>query len=681
MNRIVMLDELTINKIAAGEVVERPASVIKELVENSIDASASRITVEISDGGKNFIKVSDDGDGILPEDIPLAFQRHSTSKLRKIEDINHLWSNGFRGEALSSIAAVAKVQMLTNTDERQLGKKVTVLDGEIQSIQDIGVKKGTIIEVSDLFFNIPARKKFLKTNATETTQISDILSRLAIVNHQVAFKYISNGKEIFKTVGNGEMLHAISSIYGRSISDNLIRVEFENKNVKISGYISNTSLYQSNRKKENIFINKRYVRVSPLTFVVENIYKDLIPIGKYPVFFLDIQIEPEFVDPNVHPSKLEIKISSEVDVAEPLTNIIREKLFQASRNFIPEVKIKSYYSDSPIADASNENKAQNRFVYHEFQPATDDNVEVVHKEEISGEQNFSNPKNQPMDFTSEKQSAFSSAESEKRISTPEDIKNEALYNKEETASAPMDKNSSEATVFEREEPYFPSEKTLRGISIKKEEPAVTQEQFFRRDEILDYNQLQIIGVALQTYIVVTYNQSIFMIDQHAAHERILYERILSQLDLMSDEKSFASQELLVADIVEFASFECQRILDNAALLEKLGYIVDDFGFNRIAIRSYPVLFNKEQGMDFFRELVDLILDEKKIDLNRNFEDKIARMACRKAIKANQTIGNDEIRLLFEQLNQCENKYTCPHGRPIFVEFKKYEIEKMFKRIV
>ncbi len=680
MNRIVMLDELTINKIAAGEVVERPASVIKELVENSIDASASRITVEISDGGKNFIKVSDDGDGILPEDIPLAFQRHSTSKLRKIEDINHLWSNGFRGEALSSIAAVAKVQMLTNTDERKLGKKVTVSDGEIQSIQDIGVKKGTIIEVSDLFFNIPARKKFLKTNATETTQISDILSRLAIVNHQVAFKYISNGKEIFKTVGNGEMLHAISSIYGRSVSDNLIRVEFENKNVKISGYISNTSLYQSNRKKENIFINKRYVRVSPLTFVVENIYKDLIPIGKYPVFFLDIQIEPEFVDPNVHPSKLEIKISSEVDVAEPLTNIIREKLFQASRNFIPEVKIKSYYSDSPIADVSDEKKAQNRFVYHEFQPATDDNVEVIHKEEISGEQNFTETKNQPMDFASEKQSAFSSDESKTQIFAP-DIKNEPLYNKEETASAPMDKSSSEATVFEREEPYFPSEKTLRGISAKKEESALTQEQFFRKDEILDYNQLQIIGVALQTYIVVTYNQSIFMIDQHAAHERILYERILSQLDLMSDEKSFASQELLVADIVEFASFECQRILDNAALLEKLGYIVDDFGFNRIAIRSYPVLFNKEQGMDFFRELVDLILDEKKIDLNRNFEDKIARMACRKAIKANQTIGNDEIRLLFEQLNQCENKYTCPHGRPIFVEFKKYEIEKMFKRIV
>lgn len=645
MKRITILDDITINKIAAGEVVERPASVIKELVENSIDASATRITVEITEGGRGYIRISDDGDGIYPEDIPLAFQRHSTSKLKKIEDIDFLFSNGFRGEALASIASVSKVELMTNIDDSGIGKKVYVLDGKISDIQDIGMKKGTIIKVSDLFYNTPARKKFLKSNATESAQISDILSRLSIINNSVAIKYISNGRELFSTVGDSKMISSISEIYGKSISRNLIPVKYQNNVLKIEGYISNTSLYQSNRKKENIFINKRYIRSTPLNFIIENVYKDLIPIGKYPVFFLDITIDPKYVDPNVHPSKLEVKIANELDLAGPLADLIREHLFKSSENLIPKANIKTYYADA---------EASANYVYENV-------AETVN---IS---NYNNPK--------------------------ENVGNEFVY-KEFQVIESSQENLTEV-VTHKEAPQSINQETTFRESIKNSPNIFKKDQFIKNqhdkeeiqetfldsDSILDYNQFQIIGVALNTYIIVTKGTSIYMIDQHAAHERILYERFLTELDLENETTSFAAQEMIMSDIREYASFEHDKIMDKKHLFEKMGFAIDDFGFNRIAIRSYPLLLNKEQGMDFFQDLVDLILDGQKVELNKNFNDRIAKMACKKAIKAKQIISEDEIKLLFKQLNKCDNKYTCPHGRPIFVEWTNYEIEKMFKRIV
>lgn len=647
MNRIVMLDDITINKIAAGEVVERPASVIKELVENAIDASATRITVEVAEGGRDYIRISDDGDGIFPEDIPLAFQRHSTSKLKTIDDIDRLFSNGFRGEALASIASVSKIEMLTNTDDSGLGKKVQVLDGKIKSMQDVGTKKGTIIKVSELFYNTPARKKFLKSNATESAQISDILSRLAIINSSVAIKYISNGRELFSTVGDSRMLSAISEIYGKTISTNLIPVTHQNNVLKIEGFISNSSLYQSNRKKENIFINKRYIRSTPLNYVVENIYKDLIPIGKYPVFFLDITIDPQFVDPNVHPSKLEVKIANELDVSGPLTDIIRGQLFRSSDHLIPKATIKTYrdldeekrtYPNEFVAEAVRitedpeiQNLDQNKFVYKEFQILSgedSDRVEVVHHVEM-----------------------------------PDIDKNKDAF----------------PTYFDGVVPT--GAKLSEDPSEDRWKMEVSQETFLPQDPVLDYNLFEIIGIALRTYIIVTRGTSIYMIDQHAAHERVLYEDFLKKLDLENKDRSFPAQEMIVADIREYATFEYDKIMENKDLFRRLGFDLDDFGFNRIAIRSYPLLFEKEQGMDLFSDMVDWILEGKKIELNSSFNDKIAKMACRKAIKANQAIGKDEIKLLFARLNECNNKYTCPHGRPIFVEWTNHQIEKMFKRIV
>ena len=336
MNKIRILDELTINKIAAGEVIDRPASIVKELVENSIDAGSTKIIIEIKAGGKEYIKVSDNGCGIEKDDLKLAFLRHSTSKLRTIEDIDNLYTNGFRGEALSSITSVAKVELSTNTSDEGLGQRVILEEDKIISVENIGRKKGTAIEVRDLFFNIPARKKFLKSDSSETAVITDLINKMAIINNDIAFNYISNGKEITKTVGDGSMYNAIMSIYGKNIASNLIKIDYKNSNLSINGYISKSNLYQSNRKKSLLFINKRYIKISPLIYIIENVYKDLIPIGKYPVFFIDINMNAKYIDPNVHPSKTEVKISDEVEIPYILTDLTRGKLFESSRNLIPQ---------------------------------------------------------------------------------------------------------------------------------------------------------------------------------------------------------------------------------------------------------------------------------------------------------------------------------------------------------
>lgn len=621
MRRISALDDLTINKIAAGEVVERPASVVKELLENSLDAGANRITIEIEDGGKKLIKVLDNGSGIHPDDMEKAFDRHSTSKIRKIEDIDQLHSNGFRGEALSSISSVARIEIISNQDDSELGRQAQVYDGKVQKIWTVGAKKGTSITVSDIFYNLPARKKFLRSTATETSNISDIVARLAVIHHDVAIKYISNKREVFSTTGDGQMINAIASVYGRALTRNLLPVAFENNLLKIRGYISNTSLYQSNRKKENIYINKRYIKISPLTYQIENVYKGIIPLGKFPVFFLDLEIKPDMVDPNVHPSKLEVKISNDLDISNPLNDTIKEALFKSSSHLIPQARTRSF---RPGHEEVFTPKSKNVFEYKEvdLSRVAEEDKEVL-------------------------------VESVQEGTGPSEVSFAAV------PSAPILEQDSR---------------------IEKED--YQQGDFFEKEEaLLDYRDLNFIGIAFNTYILVTYGDSIFMIDQHAAHERVMFEQIRENLDLDDPNKQLESQKLLMADIKEFSSMEHELIVNNQELFMKLGFEVDDFGFNRIAIRSYPILFSKLQEEDLFEEVLSYLIEEKNFSLNEAFMDKIASMACRKAIKANQIIGKEEAELLFAQLNQCKNKYTCPHGRPIFVELKKYEIEKMFKRVL
>ena len=665
--RISVLDELTINKIAAGEVVERPASVVKELVENAIDANATRITVEIVEGGKELIKIIDNGDGIYEDDITLAFERHSTSKIKSIEDIEKLYSNGFRGEALSSISSVSKIILTTNTDDAAVGKLAKVFDGKVQEISNVGAKKGTTIAVSDLFYNVPARKKFLKSTATETTNISDILSRLAVANPSIAMKYISNKREVFSTTGDGKMINAIALVYGRALAANLVPIEYSNNVLHLSGYASNTTVYQSNRKKENIFINKRYVRTTPLNYVIENIYKGIIPLGKFPAFFLDIRIQPNLIDPNVHPAKLEVKISNELDITGPLSDAIKEALFKSSGNLIPKATIKSFHIHESEREAQTNNSDVNLFEYKDI-----DIVNASEEEKHTVVHHSDKIMQHPEDTKSAENNASSMniGQENDRVS-----ENNFRYNVEHMNSA----NIIDSNYFKSQaSKSTPSESTFYEEEVKS---YVQNSILEEADEVISYNNLKFVGIAFNTYIIVTHKESIFMIDQHAAHERVLFEKIRAQMSFDNTDMLVERQELLVADIKEFSIIEHSLILENCIIFNTLGFEVDDFGFNRIAVRSYPILFGKVQEQGFFEQVLEFIQAEKNVDLNEAFLDKMATMACKKAIKANQVIGEEEVKILFSQLEQCKNKYTCPHGRPIFVELRKYEIEKMFKRIV
>lgn len=611
-NNITILDEITINKIAAGEVVERPASIVKELIENSIDAGANQIQIEIKDGGKELIKISDDGYGISADQIELAFTRHATSKIYKIEDVQTLNTNGFRGEALSSISSVSKIDIITNTSNDSFGVKAKIIDSTIREISEIGARKGTTISVADLFYNTPARKKFLKSGSREAAVIIDIVNRLALVNSFVKFKLISDGKELLSTGGDGSLLNVIRTVYGKNVTSNLIKIECSNQHIKVRGYISNTSLYTSSRKKQNIFINKRYIKLNKLNYVIENAYKEMIPIGKYPVFILDIEILPEFIDPNIHPSKTEVKVDDEVLLDDFINNNVRDNIFKSSENLIPHYKIK----DSGFISLKENLQVKSGFVYEQSDKIEE---EFVVKQE----------------------------------------------NNVEDIEIPFSKMIEQIKSHSDSDDY---------------ESEIIQTEIIEGD-IFDYNSFISSGVVFETYIVATYKGDMYLIDQHAAHERIMYEKFMYQYNLNKehDNLRFESQELLIPVIKELTMDEYLVVVDNKDIFDFFGLKIDDFGFGNIAIRSLPLIFNTEQTSEFFEELKDIIIREGKIDLNDKFRDKLATMACKKAIKANQKIEIIEIESLFQKLNKCENKYTCPHGRPIFVKFTKYEIEKMFKR--
>lgn len=649
MKRITALDAHTINKIAAGEVVERPASVVKELVENAIDAQATHITVEIQEGGVSRIMVSDDGDGIYEGDVALAFERHATSKIQTIEDLEHLHSNGFRGEALSSIAAVARVELTSRQEDADFGTKAVVSDGALRSVEHVGAKKGTTIVVSDLFYNVPARKKFMKSVQSETTQITDLMSRLAIANPQIAMRYSAGGRALFDTAGDGDLQTAIAMIYGRSLARSLLPISYTRGDVKIYGYVSDTSTYQSNRKKEHIFINHRYIKLTPLTYVIENIYKGLIPIGKYPVFFVNIELAPEDVDPNVHPAKLEVKLSKDADIAGPLTEAVKEALFRASANLIPQASEGAFRYAEPASEIAG---IQNAFDYED--------VDVAQMPKEQREQSILHePVVHPVENVTISRAQY---ESETDLSgNCEDI-GSADYRAISQVEQPKTMQWSRAALQEQSAEY-------------------RQQEIAERSEAhLSYRSLQFVGIAFQTYIIVTQGNTLYLIDQHAAHERVWFERIRRDMRLGGGD-ALKVQELLTPDIKEFSVLEHGQILSNLPVFEALGFEIEDFGFQRIAVRAYPILFGAVQDKGLLEQVLELIQAERVVDLNETFLDKMASMACKKAIKAKQSIGADEVQLLFEQLDSCENRYTCPHGRPIFVALDQYQLEKMFKRVL
>lgn len=676
MNRINILDDLTINKIAAGEVVERPSSVVKELIENCVDAGSTKVIIDILDGGKKLIKIIDNGSGIASSEVEKSFLRHATSKINKIDDLYDLYSLGFRGEALASISAVSKLEMITKTKDEPVGTKVYVEGGKIVSKEPIGANNGTTIIIKDIFYNTPVRQKFLKSTHAETINISDLINKLAIGNPNVQFRYVNNNKPMLNTPGDGRLLSVIRSIYGKDICDNLIEINYECKHFKLNGYIGNNNVYRSNKNLQHIYINKRFVKSKVVLDAISEAYKSIVPINKHAVCFLNIIINPSSIDVNIHPTKLEIKFENEQELYIELRDYLKSRLLHT--NLIGKYEVKESKSNLQLQPKIEVKEMEKPPI------KVDKNIEVIKidsekpidtflsvtdilskKEDIYKDKKDTTYMNERVyesttyinDYDIDKNNDFSDkvkdmynskAMNEYKINSLDDIEQDIDYLNYE------DNNNLNEFIEDEQQKFFEDSNDKTKFSLD------------------DYN---IIGTIFDTYIILSKGESMYLVDQHVAHERVLYERYMDKF-YSSD---INMQVLLNPDILELSNVDMIKVEQNLELFKNFGFEIDIFGNNHIMIRCVPTVFGVPESEKFILEIIDNIDDIKS-----NYElkgEKFASMACRAAIKANDKINTLEIKSLFEQMKECKNPFTCPHGRPIIVEITKTEIEKMFKRIM
>jgi DNA mismatch repair protein MutL len=629
MNTIHLLDNETINKIAAGEVIESPKSIVKELVENSIDAGADEIIVEIKNGGKNLIRITDNGKGIEKDEVENAFQRHCTSKIISSDDLNSLNTLGFRGEALASIAAVAHVEMITRTAEDSYGTKVVIEGGNITLKEDIGCPVGTTITVSELFYNVPARKKFLKSDASESSSINEIVVSLALSKESISFKYINNNNVAFRTPKTNNFLNTISSLYEKDLYNSLIKVDYESNTLKISGFATNLNYYRGNRKQQIVFVNNRYIKHKRMNYFIEAAYNTLLPKNKYPACFLKIDIDPSLVDVNVHPAKTEVRFQNE----DFTLNEIKKAIFSAlhSNNIIKEIKKETIIHDYSSEKTKNTSSSifENEKGYE-----TKQNNNIF--EEIKQE-DYSNIK-----FT------------------------EIDLNKNEQVEKNIFIDTIEKTVEEEntEKPLKQFEPVQQSfIEIEKDERKLPE--------------LAVIGILMNTYIICENldKSEMYMIDQHAAHERINYEKFLHQFN----SREILKQELLMPEVINLSYEDYYLVMSNVEIFENLGFNIENFGINAILISNIPVIFKNTNLKDIFYTILDSLKNINRSRLNLEL-DKIIKNACVKSVKAGDKLHIQEVKALLNDLGKAENPYTCPHGRPVIIKMTKYEIEKMFERI-
>ncbi|MEE0248791.1 DNA mismatch repair endonuclease MutL [Peptacetobacter hiranonis] len=656
-NRINLLDEITINKIAAGEVVERPSSIVKELVENSIDAGADRIIIEVENGGKSLIKITDNGCGIPSSEVKKCFLRHATSKIDKIDDLFNLFTLGFRGEALASICAVSKLEMTTKFEDEAVGTKITLVGGNIEAKEAVGANTGTSIVIKDLFFNTPARKKFLKTDHAELMNITDIVNKLAIGYPNVKFRYLNAGKLMVNTPGDGKLVSAVRSIYSREVSENLIEINYDCSLFKIDGYIGNNNIYRSNRNLQHVYINGRFVKSKIIYDAIANAYKSIIPINKHAVCFINLHLDPQKVDVNIHPGKIEVKFEKENEIKLEIMEYIRAKLLKQSligkyETFDRVPKDKSVKQDFAAKQEFNNNTFKTQDFASTSLYSSEINSKIDDKEikpiDLSDEVDV-NSFIKLDDFEEKKKKEVKTKSSGFKYSNDTKLENNNKISEMESQMA----FTAEGAILETEK-KDEIEKKEAGFSLK---------------------YYKVIGVVFDTYIVLQKGESMYLMDQHAAHERVLFERYMNAFH----KREVHMQMLLDPIVLELSSVDMLQVEKNIDVFRNFGFEVEIFGMNNILIRGVPNLFGTPQSEKFILELIDNI---DKISNNYDLkDDRFAIMACKSAIKANDRIQNIEIESLFRQLEKCENPYTCPHGRPTMVEISKVEIEKMFKRIM
>ena len=618
--RINILPKDVADKIAAGEVIERPVSVVKELVENAIDAGSTDITVEITGGGKESIRVSDNGEGIDKEDVEKAFLRHATSKIKKTEDLRKLSTLGFRGEALTSIAAVSRVELITKTEDEKTGIKLVLHGGEKIISESVGCPRGTTIIVRDLFYNLPARLKFMKSEAAESGQIIDMVSRLAITRTDIKFKLISNGKNVFSTLGNKDLKSAIISVYKDREYKDLVLCEKQEKNMGIHGYISRPSFSRANRRSQYFFVNGRTVKSSVIEKGLNLGYKERLFDGRYPIAFLFIDVDPAAVDVNIHPNKKEVKFDDDVAI----TSLVRDAVIDALTK-----------KDAVVTSADALKSEEDTSGY--TAKKSDFNAKAKKADVSSGEQigirDFLKRETREEDTTSGKNNAGE--------------KNSVASGRKETSSSKQADKRDELGTPDIE---------VNGIAP------------------FDFDELTFGETIFNTYITATDETNFYLIDQHAAHERINYEKFVSAY--MNNEKN--SQVLLLPITVDVPS----EIVDDEnwqEILSRMGFALELFGENSFVFREIPEFMEISEAEDFIKTFVDEYIEGNTLG-NRVVIDKLITKACKSSIKAHDAISREEVDALISELKSCGNPFSCPHGRPTFVKFRLYDIERMFKRI-
>ncbi len=715
MGNIVLLDELTINKIAAGEVIERPASVVKEMVENSIDAGATSITVEIKNGGISFIRITDNGKGIAKDDTEIAFERHATSKIRQASDIETIHSMGFRGEALASIAAVANVELVTKTAEDDIGTRVVVEAGKILEHEEIGCKTGTSITVKNLFFNTPVRYKFLKKDFTESGYIEDAISRLALVNPNIAFKLISSGKVIIQTNGNGDLQAVIYGIYGKNIAENILQVDYTYEDIHITGVIGKPEIARSNRSNQLFFVNNRYVKDKTLSGAIEKAFKGLLTIGKYAFSILNIEMDPAKVDVNVHPAKLEVRFADESKIFKSVYHAVNDTLLKndlikssdkAEEGFKnPEINT-SLFGNRPSSTTQELQKTRFNSLL-ELQKKIKDDLEKS-KEELKVK---SEEENKLLNSVKDIDKTEKDGSTNLNI---QDVKPESVIEKTETkveepklsvkelekASEEIDKqieNIANENIKEKpktsfDEMYFKifGTKPPKPEEDKKDENEIEDSSdLLQTNEVENTNlfdnveddykykpQYKFIGIVFNTYIIFEMNDEMYIMDQHAAHERIMFEKV--KKNYYSDE-SKDSQLMLLPDIITLTHKEMDIARENMDLFRKAGFIIEEFGENTVKISGTPSICIDLDTRELFLETLDEINSVARTAKQEKENKFLATIACKSAVKAHMVLTKEEVESLMDELLKLTNPFTCPHGRPTVIKMSKYEIERKFER--
>lgn len=667
MPNIKVLDEKTINQIAAGEVVERPVSVVKELVENSIDAGADSISVEIKDGGISMIRITDNGFGIDKNNIRTAFLRHATSKIKTIEDLINVSSLGFRGEALSSIAAVSQIELLTKVKNEIFGLRFCLSGGREDSLDEVGVPDGTTIIVRNLFYNTPARRKFLKSANTEGNYISELMERLVLSHPEISFKYTVNGKERIVSSGNGDVKNIIYSLYGRDISKLVLPINYKCDDFEISGYIGKPEISRGNRNFELFFVNKRYIKSKIISAAVEEAYKSFMMLHKYPFALLYFTIPSKDLDVNVHPAKTEIKFLNENELYNTVVEEIRSIL--STKELIPEITSDLY-------------KLDNNELYEKIStPVINTGIDalVTANAKDSSENIINN--NSENNISNEDVLADNVSDEELII---EEANNKALCNKEQTDICDGGNNCDKISwpePFEKEriEKLRQPKDDKAAASDDFEVTDLRQEvlfepEFLNTDKVLKH---KIIGQIFDTYWIVELEGKIYIIDQHAAHEKVLYERFKKRID---NEAVFA-QSMAPSIIVSLTLAEENIFMKYKDNFARLGFEIEHFGGMEYAITAVPTDLFGLDVKDYFFAVLDDLAKIYRVSDTKQIDDRIATMACKAAIKGNMHISLEEAKVLIDELLTLDNPYNCPHGRPTIVSYSKYEIEKMFKRIV